>query len=96
VALGTDVIVAPGLKRGLQLPNKVWTLPNVSAGVDALEYPVSSGLIADYSLRGRFCAQLCCESEKRFLQGFACRARPGPTASPQSALAGLRPLGAIK
>ena len=52
MALGTDITIAPGLKRGLQLPNKEWALPDAFAGVDALEYSVGSGFIIDYSLRG--------------------------------------------
>ena len=85
LALGADIILAPGLKRGLQLPNKEWTLPDVTAGVDALEYPVSSGVIIDYSLRGRYCAQLCCEGRRRFLQVFkmSCKAGSDSTATAQ-------------
>ena len=47
-----DVILAAGKNTGLKLPGMPLTLPDVFAGAHALEYPVSSGAIIDYSLRG--------------------------------------------
>jgi len=51
-ALDVDVILAAGKNTGLKLPGMPLTLPDVFAGAHALEYPVSSGAIIDYSLRG--------------------------------------------
>ena len=51
-ALDVDVILAAGKNTGVKLPGLALTLPDVYAGIHALEYPVSSGAIIDYSLRG--------------------------------------------
>ena len=50
--LNVGVILAAGKNTGLKLPGMALTLPDVYAGVHALEYPISSGAIIDYSLRG--------------------------------------------
>ena len=51
------------------------TLPDVFAGVHALEYPISSGAIIDYSLRGeppgcgsscRMCVRISVRVRARF------------------------------